>query len=284
MCVQISTALQISQGIHPPVAQNGAILDHDTTEFQTRQGILGRCSNRGFLWSLHQAAISHLALGLDLGLDHLLSRPLQPQLALERMHGIVAHVSSEGCRLHQLLCPGLVDLAILHNHPGDRQKVSLGVSKELRVSALRLPMQMLYVHLCIVELRHIVGIRQLNGLACPLNVFKHVEEALKKAVGGAEPTPKPRDGSVLEEALHACVLDVALHLGIGCHVIVIQGQGAMVAIQMNHRTTLGRAQRETLPAGDGDLQGVAQVVLESQRFQFFEGSVWKCRGQAARRL
>ena len=28
----------------------------------------------------------------------------------------------------------------------------------------------------------------------------------------------------------------------------------MVAIQMNHRTTLGRTQRETLPAGDGDLQ------------------------------
>ena len=67
-----------------------------------------------------------------------------------------------------------------------------------------------------------------HSCTLPYTARAHVEEALKKAVGGAEPTPKPRDGSVLqfpqgrylqseanarlwvlEEALQACILDVA---------------------------------------------------------------------------
>mmetsp|Transcript_52242 Transcript_52242/g.125088 ORF Transcript_52242/g.125088 Transcript_52242/m.125088 type:complete len:317 (-) Transcript_52242:285-1235(-) len=143
---------------------------------------------------------------------------------------------------------------------------------------------MRHLDLRVVVLRDVVGTRQAHRLAGPFHILQHIEKAFQHPVGAAESAPEARDGAVLKEALHAGILQKALEHGVSCHLVVVQGEAPLGAVQLDHRAAPGRFQGEPGEAVDIHLQRVAQVVLQCQGLQLLERNVRQSRRQSPRRL
>mmetsp|Transcript_58712 Transcript_58712/g.128505 ORF Transcript_58712/g.128505 Transcript_58712/m.128505 type:complete len:490 (-) Transcript_58712:890-2359(-) len=262
--------IDVPHGIKPPLPQHRTVLHHHAAELHGGHCTAGGSSlHRRCFWRFQEAAVARVAQGLN---GRLNASFLDSQLTLQRMHGILTHVGSDACGLHQFLLPGLVDLAVLLDNARQKEVTAILLILEvLGVGLGRSVVQVLHVNSGVVVLRDVVGAWQTHRFTFPLHVFQHVEEALQHAIRRAQAPSEAGRPTVLKQAFHASVLHVGLHGRISSHFVVIQGQSPLIAQQVDHRAAPGRLQTQALKTVDGHLEGVPQVVLQGQLLQLFEG-------------